>query len=232
MSAVEHYEKYFDVYRDQARGILQCSRSADDLETLQDICSHADIKPGLKVLDCGGGLGLPAAYIASQGCKVDSLNITPMQLAFARENFGNLVNFIELSFEKMDQLPGKYDRLLFLESIGHVANLGKLMKQAYEKLESGGLLYIKHPCVTGNHKHFADLEKFYCYKFYSPLEIVQAAESAGLMIKDVSSIRYRNYDVRVPLNFIEQTKSERGAEIDSTSLDSKRFVFIKGAYHG
>ena len=116
----EHYTKYHDAYHTAYGDVVQACRSHDLNEMLFKIGEDALLFEGLKVIDCGGGYGYPAAFFAEVfRVDVTSINITDCQLEVAKEKYGGVVDFKKQDYHNLTNLGIKADRILFLETLGH-----------------------------------------------------------------------------------------------------------------
>lgn len=204
MTPAEHYTKWHEAYLESYGDTIQACRSHDIEKMLEEIGEKARLSPGLKVLDCGGGYGFPAAFFSyAFGVDVLSINVTDCQLEYAQKNFGHLATFKKADFDEMDQIDGSFDRVLFLETLGHTKNIDSLMLRAFEKLSDGGLLFIKHPSCDRNQSHFKEVSDFYSYDFIPRTEVVLSALDAGFKIIEVKDTSYGSFDFK----FVDKFKS-------------------------
>lgn len=152
VEAVERYydewtDRYLDVYGD----MIQAFRSKEDAETLDIIANSIGFNAGEKVLDAGCGVGGPARYFAKkQGVQVDGFTISQVQVDKAAElnakaGLTDKVNIRKGDFHNIADLvqAESYDKVLFLESLGHAVDPTSVIKGAFKALKPGGTLYIK-----------------------------------------------------------------------------------------
>jgi len=117
----------------------------------------ADVRPGLRVLDFGCGMGRLCRRLAVEGCRVRGLNVSLRQLAIARRSVdpsdrGERRNRRDrrdrtptIGFDLYDgsTLPyadGAFDRVLFQESLCHVPERRTLFVELARVLRPGGVL--------------------------------------------------------------------------------------------
>lgn len=152
VDAVERYYdewtgRYLEVYGD----MIQAFRSADDEDTLRRIANSIGFKSGEHVLDAGCGVGGPARYFAkNHGVTIEGVTVSQVQVDAAKEK--NLAAGLDakVSIKKGDFHSltehfhrGRFDKVLFLESLGHSKEPEKVLKGAFDVLKPGGHIYIK-----------------------------------------------------------------------------------------
>lgn len=130
--------------------------------------SLLDIKPQMRVLDVGCGLGTVVHYLASANpgagfCGVD-INGDFVELA---NRYAKLPN---IEYRRMDMLKndfdeGIFDYVLFLETIEHVDCPMVYVREFFRILKPGGCLVVTTPNAIGvtniqlNLRHMHDLKK-------------------------------------------------------------------------
>ena len=150
--AKEHYDVGNDLYQVMLGKDMQytCAywQDANNLDEAQHnkldlICRKMKLRPGMKVLELGGGFGGLARFIAKYyDCSVTIYNIAQEQIKFAREfTKGLKVKIIEKDYREVD---GVYDRVAAIGLCEHVGykNYRTLMKTAYRCLKDKGLFMI------------------------------------------------------------------------------------------
>lgn len=148
----DYYNKmtpsYLKIYGD----VIQAFRPVDTEKLLDYVGRSAGINWNLNVLDLGCGVAGPAIHFVKRwNAQIDGVTISDVQY-----NEGN--NKIEKEqlnqkirlhlgdyhhLEKFQLKDNSYDVVLFLESLGHSDNIALAIKQASDKLKTGGSLYIK-----------------------------------------------------------------------------------------
>lgn len=152
VNAVEQYYdewtgRYLDVYGD----MIQAFRSSEDAGTLDYIANSIDFTRGERVLDAGCGVGGPARYFAKKyGVQVDGLTISQVQVDKAAElnakvGLSDKVNIRKGDFHQLASFfdVEAYDKVLFLESLGHSNDPEQVIRQAFDLTKPGGHVYIK-----------------------------------------------------------------------------------------
>ena len=120
--ARQHYDIGNDLYRIMLDRNMQytCAywKDADNLEDAQEsklhlICRKLQLKPGMRVLELGGGFCGLARFMAKEyGCEVVTYNISKEQVAFGREFCADLpVRIEEKDYRDAIHEKGQFDRV-------------------------------------------------------------------------------------------------------------------------
>lgn len=135
-SAKDHARSHYDLSTDLYRLFLDpklnysCayfSRPDMSLEEAQEAkLTHAvaklGLKPGMKVLEIGGGWGAFAIKLAEAGADVTSLNVSPEQIKIAEElteeaGMSDRVKYVQKDYREFE---GKFDRIVSVGMMEHV----------------------------------------------------------------------------------------------------------------
>jgi len=102
----------------------------------------AKVRPGLRVLDFGCGMGHLCRRLAAEGCRVRGLNLSLRQLAIARRAGGRAaaIGFDLYGGAALPYTDGAFDRILFQESLCHVPDRPTLFAELARVLRPGGVL--------------------------------------------------------------------------------------------
>lgn len=106
------------------------------------------ISPEHEVLSLGEGNGAPSRLLAKLvGCKVTGVDVTPSQVATAREcapmhGVEHLVEYIRQDVCRLDLGKRRFDRLYINESMGHWYDKASALKRAVKHLKPGALIGI------------------------------------------------------------------------------------------
>lgn len=208
--ARHHYDLSTDLYRlflDEGLN-YSCAffRSPDDtLEKAQQAkldraTAKLGLKPGMTVLEIGGGWGSFAIQLAQEGAKVTSLNVSPEQVAIAVENAktAGVSDRIDFVLEDYREASGTYDRVVSVGMMEHVgigqfdAYFGKvrdfLKPDGYAFIHSIGRM--TQPGTTGPF-----FRKYIFPGGYVPAlsETFEATERQGLWVADMEVLRLHYY---------------------------------------
>lgn len=134
---------HFGYYDDETRGHVDAVR-----RMTSRLAELARISSTDRVLDAGCGLGGCAVWLArNRGCRVTGVNITPYQVAAARQSAaragaGDAVEFVEADVTRT-RLPDEAFTVVWaLESIVHVHDKSAFLREAHRVLRPGGRLMI------------------------------------------------------------------------------------------
>ena len=113
---------------------------------LELICAKLAVRPGMTVLELGGGFGGLARHLAQQhGCRVVSYNISRAQVEFARDWCRGLpVEFRLQDYREAASDPAAYDRVVSIGLMEHVGpkNYRRFFEIAAQRLAPGGLCLV------------------------------------------------------------------------------------------
>lgn len=131
--------------------VIQAFRTIDVSVLLKYQIDAIGLKPGMKVLDAGCGVGGPAVFFAEHvDIEIEALTISSVQVEKAKENIKESKAAHKLHAKEGDYhlLENYYptenfDAIYFLESFGHAVDHLKVLDSAWKVLKPGGVVYIK-----------------------------------------------------------------------------------------
>ena len=148
----EHYDKGNDLYKVMLdkRMAYTCAywKGVTTLDEAQEqkldlVCKKAKLKPGMKVLDIGGGWGSFAKFaVENYGVEVVATTISKEQAALGRELTAGMP--IDIRLEDYRETTGTYDAIVSIGMFEHVGpkNYDVYMKKAYSLLSDSGLFVL------------------------------------------------------------------------------------------
>lgn len=174
-------------------------------------CAHfdrpvSDTRPldGLKVLDIGCGGGLLAEPVARMGATVTAIDAAEKNLHIARahaQQSGVAVDYRHATPEKLAAAGDRYDVVLTMEVVEHVADLGLFVTSAGQLLRPGGLLFAATLNRTVKSLLLAKIGAEYILrwlprgthswrKFVKPSELGGHLRRAGLSVTEITGVSY------------------------------------------
>ncbi|MEQ9812851.1 MAG: cyclopropane-fatty-acyl-phospholipid synthase family protein [Azospirillaceae bacterium] len=158
--------------------------------------SKLALEPGMSVLEIGGGWGAFAIHLARAGARVTSLNVSPEQIAIARERVAEAglddrVTFVEKDYREFE---GAFDRVVSVGMMEHVGigYLDAFFARVRDLLAPRGFAFIHSigrmspPGTTGPF-----YRKYIFPGGYVPAlsETFAALERQGLWVADTEMLR-------------------------------------------
>lgn len=208
--ARHHYDLSTELYRLFLDEDLNYScaffRSPDDtLEEAQEAkLTRAVAKLGLaadmSVAEIGGGWGSFAIRLAQAGARVTSINVSPEQIAIAKENaaeagVGDRIDFVQKDYR---EVSGSFDRVVSVGMMEHVGigHYDEFFGQVRDLLNPDGYAFIHsigrmtQPGTTGPF-----FRKYIFPGGYVPAlsETFAATERQGLWVADMEVLRLHYY---------------------------------------
>jgi cyclopropane fatty-acyl-phospholipid synthase-like methyltransferase len=113
------------------------------------LANLAGLKPGMKVLDIGSGLGGPARTLAADfGCQVTGLDITEAYVAAAqmlteRVGLSDRVSFRVGNALDLDYEDGTFDAVWTQNAIMNIKDKGQVFREVHRVLRSRGVLALE-----------------------------------------------------------------------------------------
>jgi cyclopropane-fatty-acyl-phospholipid synthase len=163
-----HYSPGNDLYQAMLGQHMQYScaywRDAETLDqaqanTLHLICRKLGLKPGMRLLDVGGGFGSLARCAAKEyGCEVVAYNISHEQAAYARGLCQGLpVRIEEKDYRSVVHEPQQFDRIVSVRFFEHVGykNYRAFLGFVRSCLKDGGL-FLLHTIGVNNSRTVGD----------------------------------------------------------------------------
>ncbi|MDX5594989.1 cyclopropane-fatty-acyl-phospholipid synthase family protein [Pseudovibrio sp. SPO723] len=205
-----HYDLNTDLYRlfldDGLNYSCAYYRTPEDtLEQAQaakldHLIAKLDLKPGMRVLEIGGGWGSLAIRMAQAGADVTSLNVSPEQIRIAEKRVEalRLQNNVEFICKDYNEFSGEYDRVISVGMMEHVGigNFDAYFAKVKECLSPKGFGVIHSigrytpPGTTGPF-----LTKYIFPGGYVPSlsEVFAATERQRLWVCDAEILRLHYY---------------------------------------
>ena len=159
----EHYDvgnDFFRLFLDPTM-LYSCAYFPSEESSLEEasiaklkrLCEMLQLKPGMRVLEIGGGWGACALYLAREhGCQVVSVTISERQHEEAARQVkdAGLERLIEIRLQDYRDIRGQFDRLISIEMIEAVGAefLGLFFKRCSQLLTPEGLMALQTITIT------------------------------------------------------------------------------------
>ncbi|GAC1465602.1 MAG: methyltransferase domain-containing protein [Isosphaeraceae bacterium] len=159
-------------------------------ETTDDLCSRLDeaLRPGVRVLDVGSGIGGAAFYLAKNaGAVVTGIDLAPEMIAIALERAGEEKVPLPVSFLIGDILETEFaepfDIIWSRDALMHIHDKPRLFKRLHDLLAPGGQLVVTdYARGTGEGSpEFQAYVRSTGYHLVDPLTYGKLLEGAGFV---------------------------------------------------
>jgi len=187
----------------------------------QAICLHfgrwsEDDRPlaGLNVIDIGCGGGILSESMATLGANVHGIDVAEKGINVARRHSrqaGLAIRYEHATVEEIVERGQKYDVVLNMEVVEHVADLPLFMSACSQLVKPGGMMFIATINRTLLSWLFAIVGAEYVLgwlprgthswrKFVQPAELEQLLSRSGLQIKVASGVKINPFTRRFSLS--------------------------------
>ena len=177
---------------------------------------------GLRVLDIGCGGGILAESMASLGARVHAVDVVERNILIAREHaqkIGSEVNYEPIDIGELVERGEKYDVVLNMEVVEHVADLPLFMQQCNQLVADEGILFVatinRNPiswlfAIVGAEYvlRWLPIGTHQWSRFVKPGELRSMLQRDGLVVKDTTGVRVnpftRHFSLspRTPVNYM------------------------------
>jgi cyclopropane fatty-acyl-phospholipid synthase-like methyltransferase len=215
--AAEYYDKWQQRYNDVYGDVIQAFRPGNKDELMKYLANSIGFRAHEQVLDAGCGVAGPAIWLAKNfDIKISGLTISEAQAKQATDSVGrnklqDRIDITQGDYHELTQHYSKssFDKVLFLESLGHAGNAARVIAEAFEVLKPGGNIYIKDFYVkepTDEYwqkrieKTIANINKFYSYKTLNLITTISALRSVGFEIDFIRKFDFKD-DISIRFDF-------------------------------
>ncbi len=158
----------------------------------------------LSILDIGCGGGLLCEPLARLGAKVTGVDASEKNINIASihaEKQGLEINYIATSVEELAKKKKRYDLILNMEVIEHVADVDSFLESSAKLLKKDGLMFIATLNRTVKSYAFAIIGAEYILrwlpknthdwnKFLKPSEIEKKLRNCEISLKELKGMSY------------------------------------------
>lgn len=203
-AVADYYNSFTASYIEATGPFLQAFRSRDTDSLMEYYVSRIGITDGMELLDAGCGTGAPAIWLAQRfpALRIESLTNSAIQAEIARRsaNEAGVADRLTVTLGDYHQLSQtyphvRYDRALFLETLGHSADVHRVLYGVRDVLKPGGEAYIKdffqrrsrNPELQAKiDKAVQTINSNYCYHVMQLPELIAACMESGFTIASVT----------------------------------------------
>jgi SAM-dependent methyltransferase len=243
---VDHYSAHYrdfaaDVYAEVRRAAFGEDVGQNSwltLDELERFVARLQLRPNARLLDVGCGSGGPTLHVARRtGCRAVGLELYEEAVAEATRLAGEAGLERQASFLQADaseRLPFEdrsFDAILCLDSINHLRDRGRVLRDWARLLRPGGRLLFTDPVVitgTIDSEELALRTSIGYFLFLPPGENERLLAAAGLSVVDVedttahlAEIAGRRRDARA-----ERAQALREIEGDAAFEGRQRFFEV------
>ena len=113
----------------------------------KELASQLALAPGMRLLDIGSGIGGPARHLASLGCHVTGIDLTPEYVAVAnslsrRMGMQEQVSFRQASADRLDFADASFDGATLLHVGMNVPDKAAMFAAIHRALKPGGFMAV------------------------------------------------------------------------------------------
>ncbi len=202
----DYYDNFTDSYLETYGYSIQAFRPENTEELHDYLAKSIGFEDGQEILDAGCGVAGPAVAFAKKfKINIEGLTISAKQKKIGDEYIleNKLQKQINIKVGDFHQLKKcyekKFDKIIFLESLGHSYNPGKVIAEAFQLLKKGGSIYIKDffPFEIKDKILRAQHEKIikrinieYQYNVLNLNDITKSLRSQGLQINYIRKFNF------------------------------------------
>ncbi len=245
LNSVFDVEKYYDDWTERyiefGGELIQAYRTSDDSELLEYYLESAKIKAGQVILDSGCGICGVSSYFASKlNVCIDAITVSQVQVDLSKSNLKQRslkgsVKVIKGDYHNLSEyfIKNRFDRILFIESLGHTIDVNRVIKESYTVLKSGGSIYIKDFFKKkfinnfSNKRYYTvvnNINKIYKYNTLDLEKTIASLRCAGFDIEFIKKPDFKD-DISVRLAF--ETKNNINIFGQDTSFVPTEWLEIK-----
>lgn len=186
---------------------MQAFRPKEERDLHQYLIQQIGIEDGQRILDAGCGIAGPAISFAKQKqVEIEGITISSVQLhtANSRIKEARLLGSVHVRQGDYHKLKdhyqvGSFDAILFLEALGHSHDPDKVIKDCFDLLKKGGVIYIKdfYPLQIADNgkrhrveKVIGRVNQHYLYNTLDLNNTITSLREAGFEIDFISKFRF------------------------------------------
>lgn len=181
----------------------------------REVLEHADLRPGLRVLDLGCGWAYGTHWARTAGCQVAGIDLGWDQLLWAQKSIAPGLNLMQANAKALPFADGSFDRAVSVEMMEHVfrPDRPQVLAEIARVIKKGGRVAISTPNPDSpieTVKRVAvkwpalrralpsscfpeaedDAGEYHPYRYHHPLvpaELIAGLESVGIRVQGTKS---------------------------------------------
>lgn len=203
-AVADYYDEFTASYVEATGPFLQAFRGRDTDALMEYYVKRVGIADGMEVLDAGCGTGAPAVWLASRfrGLRIESLTNSTVQADLARQaaQDAGVADRLTVTLGDYHRLSrtyahGRFDRAVFLETLGHSADVRTVLYGLRDVLKPRGEAYIKdffqrrslNPDLQAKIDHaVGTINSNYCYHVMQLPDLIATCMETGFTIASVT----------------------------------------------
>lgn len=203
-AVADYYDAFTASYVEATGPFLQAFRGRDTDALMAYYVDRIGITDGMELLDAGCGTGAPAIWLARRfpTLRIESLTNSPVQAELARKaardaGVADRLHVTLGDYHRLSQTyaHGRFDRVLFLETLGHSADVRQVLYGVRDVLKLGGEAYIKDffqrrsldPGLQAKiDRAVGTINSNYCYHVMQLPDLVAACMETGFTIASLT----------------------------------------------
>lgn len=196
-----HYDRFFNEYFDAYGTLIVHGRLGNGKEEdhYNEVAKKAMITDGEMILDMGCGVGGLLNYFAQfyPKCNLHGITASEKQVSYASsilKNFGDRIHVVKGDFTRplpnpLNSFQGKYDLLIYQESLGYISDLKEAIQAGINNLNEKGRVFIKDYCLHKDVPNEVEnkLIEGIWYSLLRSDEVMKTFESLGFKLHNYNS---------------------------------------------
>lgn len=200
----DYYDRFTQAYLDSTGPFLQAFRGRDTDALMAYYVERCGIQDGMRILDAGCGVGAPAIWLGQRFSALEVEGLTNSQVqaehatgAVGAADLNGRVSIRQGDYHDLSNLypHAQFDRVLFLESLGHSNDVRQVLYGVRDVLKPGGLVYIKDffqrrslsPDLQSKIDHAVHvINGNYCYHVMQLPDLIAACMETGFSVHSIT----------------------------------------------
>jgi cyclopropane fatty-acyl-phospholipid synthase-like methyltransferase len=204
-----YYNEWNERYKQVYGKTIQAHRPPNETDLMEYIIKSAEINDGQRILDAGCGNCGPSIYFATKfSIQIEALTIASQQVEesksrIAQAKLGSKINVMQGDYHELEKIyPADYfDKVLFLEALGHAGEPSAVIDAAYKVIKPGGEVYIKdfYPKTPKDESTLRrisriveNLNRHYSYNTLSFNDTIRSLRESNFEIVFIKQIDFKN----------------------------------------